>query len=92
MVRHQITVFLDLKIKLNISGNAIAVLDLEKPNDVEKFTNNYKPPPPISGTVEERCLQALGHIAAGLNCLQYFQEQDKDGKTKKEEEEEVTFI
>ncbi|XP_017769509.1 PREDICTED: erythroid differentiation-related factor 1 [Nicrophorus vespilloides] len=43
----------------------------------KKFNNNYKQPPPISGTVEERCLQALNHVASGLNCLQYFRNEEK---------------
>lgn len=37
----------------------------------------YKPPPPITGSLEERCLQALHHIVAGLDCLQYFPSQEE---------------
>lgn len=47
----------------------------------EKFENHYKPPPPITGTVEERCVQAIHHVACGLGCLKYFNQ--------KEAEEEV---
>lgn len=61
--------------------SATKFLVLEQ-TDGEKFTNHYKSPPPITGSVEERCLQAVHHVATGLNCLQFFQPQ-------KEEEEEV---
>lgn len=54
---------------------------------MEKFKNYYKPPPPIVGGVEERCLQALQHVAAGLSCLKYFPKQDPESGEKKEEEE-----
>ncbi|XP_076295316.1 erythroid differentiation-related factor 1 [Lasioglossum baleicum] len=57
----------------------------------------YKPPP-ISGTVEERCLAALEHVCQGLECLQYFpteediseeerQRAEQEEKEKKEYEE-----
>ena len=29
-------------------------------------------PPPVCGGLEERCRMALEHVAAGLQCLQYF--------------------
>ncbi|XP_068977748.1 erythroid differentiation-related factor 1 [Bombus flavifrons] len=48
----------------------------------------YKPPP-ISGTIEERCLAALDHVYHGLECLQYFPiEDNSEDERKKEEEEE----
>ncbi|XP_014273800.1 erythroid differentiation-related factor 1 isoform X1 [Halyomorpha halys] len=34
--------------------------------------SKYQPPPPIVGTVEERCISALQHVLEGLDCLQYF--------------------
>ncbi|CAD6239249.1 GSCOCG00008661001-RA-CDS [Cotesia congregata] len=40
-------------------------------------------PPPISGTVAERCLDGLRHVMEGLECLKYFPEE------KEEKEEEV---
>ncbi|KAF5269378.1 hypothetical protein FQA39_LY08770 [Lamprigera yunnana] len=56
----------------------------------EKFTNFYKHPPPIGGTAEERCGQALQHITLGLNCLQYFQKIDNTNeKNGKEQEDEL---
>ncbi|XP_066141863.1 erythroid differentiation-related factor 1 [Euwallacea fornicatus] len=68
-------------------GNSVAVLDLEKRNHPEKFRNNYKPPSPVTGSPEERCIQAIGHVVAGLNCLQYFNEKnDNDNPSDKEEE------
>lgn len=42
-------------------------------------------PPPLSGTVDERCSSALTYIAAGLNCLQYFSM--NEAKLAKEREE-----
>lgn len=68
----------------------MSVLDLEKQNKAEKFRNYYKPPAPIIGSLEERCIQAVGHIAAGLNCLQFFNEND-DNEKAKTGEEEVNF-
>lgn len=38
-------------------------------------------PPPITESVEERCSQAILHVAAGLNCLKHFR-----AETKAEEE------
>lgn len=29
-------------------------------------------PPPIIGSVEERCQSALEHVSSGLECLKYF--------------------
>ncbi|XP_076758545.1 erythroid differentiation-related factor 1 [Xylocopa sonorina] len=46
----------------------------------------YKPPP-ISGTIEERCLTALDHVCHGLECLQYFPTEDNFEEERKEEEE-----
>ncbi|KAJ8959533.1 hypothetical protein NQ314_006270 [Rhamnusium bicolor] len=55
-------------------------------NSLEKFKNYYKLPPPIVGGVEERCLQAIQHVAAGLNCLKYFPKQEMTASGDKEEE------
>lgn len=57
----------------------------------DKFVNHYKRPPPIVGSVEERCLQALRHVAAGLGCLQYFQKANDDSESSKivPEDEEI---
>ncbi|CAL7938419.1 unnamed protein product [Xylocopa violacea] len=46
----------------------------------------YKPPP-ISGTIEERCLAALDHVCHGLECLQYFPTEDNFEEDRKEEQE-----
>ncbi|KAJ8981560.1 hypothetical protein NQ317_009820 [Molorchus minor] len=56
-------------------------------NTLEKFKNYYRPPPPIVGGVEERCLQAIQHVATGLNCLKYFPKEDTVQETKIKEEE-----
>lgn len=42
-------------------------------------------PPPLCGTVDERCASALQYIADGLNCLQYFSM--NEAKLAKEREE-----
>ncbi|KAK1125167.1 hypothetical protein K0M31_006507 [Melipona bicolor] len=47
----------------------------------------YKPPP-ISGTIEERCLAALDHVYHGLECLQYFPIDDNSEEEQKKLEEE----
>lgn len=48
----------------------------------------YKPPP-ISGTIEERCLYGLEHVTHGLECLRYFPTEDNtDEEQNKAEERE----
>ncbi|XP_076260625.1 erythroid differentiation-related factor 1 isoform X2 [Rhynchophorus ferrugineus] len=64
-------------------ANDVCILDLEKPNNSQAFRNYYKSPPPLSGSLEERCYQSLEHVVSGLNCLHYFRETEND---KKEEE------
>lgn len=55
---------------------------------VEREQPKYKPPP-ISGTVEERCLSGLEHVAHGLECLRYFPTEDNtDEEQKKAEDRE----
>ncbi|XP_043265831.1 erythroid differentiation-related factor 1 [Colletes gigas] len=58
----------------------------------------YKPPP-IAGSVEERCLAALEHVCHGLQCLQYFptenisdEERIKGNQNGKETEYEETHL
>ncbi|XP_050296078.1 erythroid differentiation-related factor 1 [Anthonomus grandis grandis] len=65
-------------------GDSFAMLDLQRK---EKIRNNYKPPPPIVSSLEERCTQAIGHVASGLNCLQYFSDEQAREKSKENEEE-----
>lgn len=67
----------------NKTENATKVLYLDSGTFCE---DTNKPPPPIVGTVDERCMQAVYHIAAGMNCLQYFQEDTEKEKLRKEEE------
>ncbi|XP_003701400.1 erythroid differentiation-related factor 1 [Megachile rotundata] len=45
----------------------------------------YKPPP-ISGTIKERCLAALEHVCVGLECLQYFPTNDSVEEEQKKAE------
>jgi len=45
--------------------------------------------PPMSDTIEERCLFGLEHVTHGLNCLRYFPTDDcSDEEHKKAEEYE----
>lgn len=67
--------------------SATKTLILDSNHYCKQFVNHYKLPPPISGTVEERCLQAIHHVAAGLNCLQYFQQGDNESYKKQEEDD-----
>lgn len=50
----------------------------------DKFANAYKRPPPIIGSVQERCVQSLYHIASGLDCLQYFHQPEKENNSKQQ--------
>lgn len=54
-------------------------------DETEPENFKYKPPP-ISGTVAERCRAALDHVSDGLDCLKYFpiaDESDDEGKKSK---------
>ncbi|OXU32038.1 hypothetical protein TSAR_004336 [Trichomalopsis sarcophagae] len=53
----------------------------------QKFEEFKFKPPPISGTVEERCQIALEHISIGLDCLKYFPKKSKDQKSQTEEQD-----
>lgn len=53
---------------------------------VEREQLKYKAPP-MSGTIEERCLSGLEHVTHGLECLQYFPTNDNDEEQRKAEEE-----
>lgn len=53
----------------------------------EREQPKYKAPP-MSGTIEERCLSGLEHVRHGLDCLQYFPTDDSDEEQKKAEEYE----
>ncbi|GAB1869397.1 Erythroid differentiation-related factor 1 [Camponotus japonicus] len=54
----------------------------------EREQPKYKAPP-ISGTIEERCLFGLEHVTHGLDCLRYFPIEDNtDEEQKKAEERE----
>lgn len=66
--------------------SATKTLILDSKHSDNKFVNNYKPPPPIVGTVEERTSQAIHHIAAGLNCLKYFNKKEEYPRKSHEDE------
>lgn len=70
----------------NAKASATKTLILDSKHSEKKFVNHYKPPPPIVGTVEERALQAIHHIAAGLNCLKYFDKREEFAKKSHEDE------
>ena len=46
-------------------------------------------PPPVSGTVEERCQSALEFISSGLKCLKYFPTSKADEDNKSDNKENV---
>lgn len=53
---------------------------------VEREQPKFKAPP-ISGTLEERCLSGLEHVTHGLECLQYFSTEDNSDEEQKRAEE-----
>ncbi|KAI4459895.1 erythroid differentiation-related factor 1 [Holotrichia oblita] len=67
---------------------ATKVLILNTEHRQEKFDNYYKPPPPIQGSLEERCIQGILHTAAGLDGIKYFHQEDQKEKPM---EDNVTF-
>lgn len=62
----------------------ILVLDGKVQKD---FVNQNKFPPPIHGTVEERCHAALQHITAGFSCLEHMRDELKPERKGREEEQ-----
>lgn len=54
-------------------SDAIKSLCISQPQPIP--SPKYTPPPPLVGSLEERCRSALEHVAAGLHCLQYFEGQ-----------------
>lgn len=52
----------------------------------EREQSKYKAPP-ISGTLEERCLFGLEHVTHGLECLRYFPIENKTDEEQKKMEE-----
>lgn len=70
------------------SGNIAvqSVVDVTKESNFKKIWNeNNSLPPPLVGTIDERCKSALQYIADGLSCLQYFSM--SEAKLNKEREE-----
>ncbi|KAK9743775.1 hypothetical protein QE152_g8325 [Popillia japonica] len=59
---------------------ATKVLILNTEHRQEKFDNYYKPPPPIQGSLEERCIQGILHTAAGLDGIKFFHQEDQKEK------------
>lgn len=53
---------------------------------VEREQPKFKAPP-ISGTIEERCLSGLEHVTHGLECLQYFPTEDNSDEEQRRAEE-----
>nr|CAH7736010.1 unnamed protein product [Callosobruchus chinensis] len=77
----------DIETEIKEEATKILVLD---GNRLEKFKNYYKPPPPIVGGVEERCLQAIKYVAEGLDCIKYFpQQKDQKRSNVRKEDEEI---
>ena len=63
----------NIKLKLNFPVKEHHIQN----QDYEEF--KFKPPP-ITGTVEERCHSALEHVSSGLECLKYFPTEPEDHK------------
>lgn len=54
-------------------------------SESNKHWNHNPSPPPLTGSVEERCDNALEQIAHGLSCLQYFTSNEEKLVNEKEE-------
>ncbi|XP_012254661.2 erythroid differentiation-related factor 1 [Athalia rosae] len=61
----------DEEVSVAIKSLSLAPLKEQRENDELKYK-----PPPLCGTVEERCRAALEHVANGLECLIYFPTED----------------
>lgn len=64
---------------------------LQEYNGSDSWRYNSRPPPLVGG-VEERCVNALQHIADGLSCLQYFDSSEEQKTKEKEKAEEKRKI
>ncbi|XP_062565937.1 erythroid differentiation-related factor 1 isoform X2 [Armigeres subalbatus] len=64
---------------------------LQEYNGSDSWRCNSRPPPLI-GEIEERCENALQHIADGLSCLQYFDSSEEIKNKEKEKAEEKRQI
>lgn len=71
---------------------ATKILILNSDHYREKFDKHYKPPPPIAGTLEERCFQAISHIAAGLDCLKHLKSDEESKKVEEEVQMAKPFV
>lgn len=74
---------------------AIKSLSLTRIKEQAEYEEFKYKPPPIIGTVEDRCKVALEHIASGLECLKYFPLQgafDEDQQEEKEAQKETDEV
>ncbi|KAJ9579565.1 hypothetical protein L9F63_004750 [Diploptera punctata] len=60
-------------IPLSVAVKSLCISSREEGTHQESKFNS---PPPVCGGVEERCKMAVEHVAAGLECLQYFDVSD----------------
>lgn len=74
----------------NIAVQSISGATKETHSNNQKQKENNFQPPPLTGTIDERCFNALQHIINGLNCLQYFSVSEE--KLNKEKEKEKIIL
>ncbi|XP_069671466.1 erythroid differentiation-related factor 1 [Periplaneta americana] len=60
---------------LSSSSVPVKALCLSTP-DTSSQESKCSSPPPVCGGVEERCKMALQHVASGLECLQFFGQEE----------------
>ncbi|XP_046431466.1 erythroid differentiation-related factor 1 isoform X1 [Neodiprion fabricii] len=72
----------DEEVSVAIKSLSLAPMKGYRENEELKYK-----PPPLCGTVEERCKAALEHVKNGLECLEYFPtEHSSDDEQRKDEE------
>uniref|UniRef100_A0ABD2XJ45 Erythroid differentiation-related factor 1 n=1 Tax=Trichogramma kaykai TaxID=54128 RepID=A0ABD2XJ45_9HYME len=57
---------------VNAAIKCLTLANITDPHCKDEHGNLKFKPPPMTGSVEERCQAALEHVAAGLECLKYF--------------------
>lgn len=81
-----------------INTNSVVAKNIQETFKEYKLESNWKnnsSPLPLTGNVQQRCGQALKHIAEGLNYLQYFVTneekltKDKENKAKEEQKQKI---
>ncbi|XP_014205550.1 erythroid differentiation-related factor 1 [Copidosoma floridanum] len=78
-----------VELDLNAAIKSLTLANIKEHHLKDQDSEEFKfKPPPVTGTIEERCHSALEHVSQGLECLKYFPIETGDDKTKEKLEKE----